>query len=327
MHIGDSKTVTVGRIYNEGDETLNISAFWHQQFGNVALSLTIDPKNRILEPNQSFEISITVTASEIGYYNGTVEVLTSIQTPQGWIPIYYHNGTIRIPPGSGNINVPSASLSASITVGEVEPPITNPNPTPTPTSDHAWHAIIVATVLGFVFAIGYYSVRKHEKTKLNPKPKPKAKAMLKLCSLLIFLFTLTPLCVADPTGISSGSAVVLGPSGITGTSSGSAVVLRQSWATGTNQGKAVVTTEEQKPGGATIIIVPTPIPTSIPIAPAPAPLTPPITIQPEAVPVGAIIMPIILIGVVTEKSTRKKRKAINRVKKEKPTTRRGERAL
>jgi len=97
--VGQSKLFSVGRIYNTGDVALNIAAGWHQEFGSIALSVIVTPKIKIVQPGEFYVIYMTVDATKVGYYNGTVQFAGATLTTE-------HESPIR----------PGGSLPAQITI-------------------------------------------------------------------------------------------------------------------------------------------------------------------------------------------------------------------
>lgn len=99
LAIGESKTVSIGRLYNIGDVTLNITADWYQQYGDILLSINVTPKMKILPPEESYEIYITAKGLHPGYSYGTVEVIGR-----------------RLATEPGNPICPGGSFPANITI-------------------------------------------------------------------------------------------------------------------------------------------------------------------------------------------------------------------
>lgn len=137
IFVGEPKKFSVGIIYNTGDVTLNITAGWHQEFGSMALSIIVTPEIKIVQPGEFYVIYMTVDATKVGYYNGTVQFTGTTLTTE-------HGSPIR----------PSGSLPAQITIIEKSVEPTQPQ------SETSWLLYACLCIgIGFVVASLAYLVR------------------------------------------------------------------------------------------------------------------------------------------------------------------------
>lgn len=138
---GQSKNFSVGRIYNTGDISLNITAGWRQEYGNIALSVNVTPETKILQAGESYTIYITVEAAKVGYYNGTVQFTGETLTTEPGSPIR-----------------PAGSLPVQITI--IEKSIT---PTQQPYETNWLLYAYMCIAIGLVVASLVYLIRFRER--------------------------------------------------------------------------------------------------------------------------------------------------------------------
>ena len=70
--VGIPSTFPVFQIINTGEVTMTYTCWWVQEAGNTTLPVVVTPEIVNLLPGETREICITVNATDVGFFNGTV---------------------------------------------------------------------------------------------------------------------------------------------------------------------------------------------------------------------------------------------------------------
>ena len=189
VYIDKRTSFAVGRIYNTGNETLMINAFYVQTacygMNYTELLVDVNPETKMLAPNQTYKLHITVEPKVIAKYEGYIDVQPSLANKE--------NGNPILPGTAFNFVVTTKNYTDSpLQIEKIETKRKSVN-----IPLLIFYVAIVSLIIGILFW------RRGKRTKTNSKQKA---IRLFVFFFLASLILCVPLVFADES--SDGTASV-----------------------------------------------------------------------------------------------------------------------